>query len=78
MGVKRPVLHQTPQPGQLYEWDGGDGDQRFLILSVDATHREIWMCQALDLQKGIETEVGIRKRERYNGWNQVLLEDHPF
>lgn len=36
------------------------------------------MCQALDLQKGCETEVGIRKRERYNGWSQVLLEDHPF
>lgn len=75
--MKRPILQPTPQPGQLYEWDGGDGGQRFLILSVDAKHREIWMCQAIDLQKGCETRVGIRKRERYNGWYQVVL-DAPF
>jgi len=75
--VKRPIVQPTPQVGQLYEWDGGSGDQRFLILGVDGKHREIWMCRALDLQKGCETQVGIRKRERYNGWHQVCL-DAPF
>lgn len=75
--MKRPIVQPTPQAGQLYEWDGGAGDQRFLILSVDAKHREIWMCQAIDLQKGCETRVGIRKRDRYNGWRQVSL-DAPF
>lgn len=74
--MKRPVLHPTPQPGQLYEWDGfvtanNPHPARFLILSVDAKSREIWICQALDLQTGLETEVGIRKRDRYNGWNLV-------
>ncbi len=65
--MKRPVLQPTPEPGQVYEWDGGSGDQLFVILSVE-TSREIWQCQALDLQKGCETEVGIRRRERHNGW----------
>jgi hypothetical protein len=71
--VKRPVLQPTPQPGQLYEWDTPQRP-RFLILSVDAKHREIWMCQAIDLQKGCETRIGIRKRDRHNGWYQVCLD----
>jgi hypothetical protein len=60
------------------QWEGaGTGDQRFIILSVESKHREIWMCRALDLQRGCETEVGIRKRDRYNGWRLVELEP-PF
>jgi hypothetical protein len=75
--VKRPVRHDAPEPGDLYEWDGGSGDQMFVILSVDRSHWEIWLCRALDLQKGCEAKVGIRKRDPYNGWHKVELEP-PF
>ncbi len=75
MGLKRPVRHDVPEPGDLYEWDGGSGDQMFVILGVDRSHREIWMCRALDLQRGCETELGIRKRDWDNGWHKVELED---
>lgn len=75
MGVKRPVLQPEPKPGQLYEWDS-DPPQLFVILAVETT-RELWMCQAIDLQKGCETRVGIRRRDRFNGWYQVCL-NAPF
>ena len=68
---KRPILQPVPVPGELYTWEGGDGSRRFVIVSVDAKDREIWMCQALDVDSGTETEIGIRKREQYNGWNKV-------
>ncbi len=75
MSVRRPVRHAAPEPGQLYEWNGGA--QWFIILNVESKHRELWLCQALDLQRGCEVEVGIRKRDKYNGWYRVEL-DPPF
>lgn len=73
--TRRPIVQPTPEPGQLYKWDPSDG--HFLILSVNAKDREIWMCRALDLEEGAEHEIGIRKRETYNGWRQVTF-DAPF
>jgi hypothetical protein len=64
----RPVLHSQPVIGEIYRWEG-NGVQ-FLVLGVE-THREIWLCRAVDLQNGVETEIGIRSRDRFNGWTRV-------
>jgi len=72
---RRPVLHPVPKSGQVYEWEGND--HLFLILSADTSDREIWMCQALNLHRGHEEVIGIRKHDKHNGWRQIVL-NAPF
>lgn len=67
---KRPVLQREPLPGELYEWDT-DPPQLFLIVGLRKKHREIWLMRAVDMQKGCETQIGVRRRERFNGWTVV-------
>jgi hypothetical protein len=57
-------------PGELYEWDS-DPPQLFLILELGKKHREVWTIRALDLQKGHETTIGVRRRDPFNGWRLV-------
>lgn len=76
VGRKRPIVQPEPKPGQLYEWDSSPA-QLFLILGLAKKYRDVWRMRALDLQKGCETEIGVRRRDRFNGWRQVALEA-PF
>ena len=51
-----------------------------MIIDVYQDDREIWLCRVVDLQKEIVSEIGMRKRDEYNGWTKVeatLLEMTP-
>jgi hypothetical protein len=69
--LKRPIVQPVPAPGDLYTWEGGDGSRQFIIVNVDAKHREIWMSSALEIGSGTEIKIGIRKRDANNGWTKI-------
>ncbi len=70
--MKRPIVQTTPEPGQIYHWLSWTlANGLYLVLSIRASEKEHWLCQALNLEEGHVTFIRVKKRVLNNGWAQL-------